>query len=94
MNRNGEWVRDRILRVSGVWNLVSTVPSLTGCNTVDHTYIATLTPGITDAVNFSISDEKLKDNSGSLKVAIRRVLALPDLGLGNDDDEDWDHRND
>ncbi|MBA3743778.1 hypothetical protein [Sporichthya sp.] len=83
MNKNGQWVQDRNLRISGVWNLVPTVPSLTGCNTVNHSYIATMTPDITDAVSFAISDDKLKDNSGSLDVAIRRVLALPDLGLGN-----------
>lgn len=92
MNKTGQWVRDRNLRISGVWNLVPTIPSLTGCNTVDHSYIATMTPDITDAVSLAISDDKLKDNSGSLNVAIRRVLALPDLGLGNDDDggDDWD----
>lgn len=82
MGKDGEWKRDRGLRMSGVWNLVPTIPSLSGCNTVDHTYIATLTPGHTDAVSFAISDDKLKDNSGALNVAIRRVLALPDLGLG------------
>ncbi|HUR75683.1 MAG TPA: hypothetical protein VMZ00_15485 [Sporichthya sp.] len=82
MNKNGEWVRDPSLRVTGVWNLVPTVPSLTGCNTVNHTYLATLTPTFTDAVSFAISDAKPGDNSGVLDVTIRRVLALPDLGLG------------
>jgi hypothetical protein len=89
MNQSGEWVRDPRLRISGVWNLVPTVPSLNGCNTVDHTYLATLTPNATDAVSFAISDDNLKDNSGSLDVVIRRVLALPDLGLGGGGGGRW-----
>jgi hypothetical protein len=89
MNQSGEWVRDPRLRISGVWNLVPTVPGLNGCNTVDHTYLATLTPNATDAVSFAISDDNLKDNSGSLDVVIRRVLALPDLGLGGGGGSRW-----
>ena len=83
MGRDGQWTRDRTLRISGVWNLVPTIPGPNGCNVVDHTYIATLTPDLTDAVNFGISDAKLKDNSGAVDVVIRRVLALPDLGPGS-----------
>jgi hypothetical protein len=82
MGKDGQWTRSRALRVSGVWNLVPTIPGPGGCNVVDHTYIATLTPGVTDAVNFGISDDKLKDNSGAVDVVVRRVLALPDLGFG------------
>lgn len=90
MNKNGQWERDRNLRISGVWELVPTVPSLTGCNTVNHTYLATLIPDVTDALQFSISDRTPKDNSGAIDVAIRRVLALPDLGQGpGRDDDDW-----
>ncbi len=92
-NKDGQWERNRTLQISGVWELVPTVPSLTGCNTVDHTYRATLIPKVTDAVQYSISDRTPKDNSGAIEVAIRRVLALPDLGPEpdrRDDDRRWD----
>ena len=81
MGKDGQWVPHRSLRISGVWNLVPTIPGPGGCNTVDHTYLATLTPNVTDAVSFGISDDKLADNSGVLDVTVRRVLALPALGL-------------
>lgn len=82
LGKDGVWNRDRNLQFSGVWNLVPTVDTGGGCNLIDHTYLAAVTPGGTDAVRYGITDEQLKDNSGSLNLEIRRVLALPDL-LGN-----------
>jgi hypothetical protein len=82
LGKDGEWDRDRSLQFSGVWNLVPTVDTGGGCNTLDHTYLAALAPNATDAVRYGVTDDKLKDNSGSLSLTIRRVLALPDL-LGN-----------
>lgn len=93
LGKDGQWSRDKGLRMSGVWQLVPTIPTGGGCNTADHTYIATLNPSGSDAVSFAISDDKLKDNSGSLNVVIRRVLQLPDLGLGLGDD-DWGNGGD
>jgi hypothetical protein len=82
MDQNGVWSRSANLQISGVWNLVPTINDGNGCNTTDHTYLATLSPNGTDAVNFGISDNDRSNNSGSLDVVIRRVLTLPDLGGG------------
>ena len=79
LGKDGVWNRDRNLQFSGIWNLVPTVDTGGGCNTLNHTYLAALTPDTTDAVRYGIVDEKFKDNSGTLNLEIRRVLALPDL---------------
>ncbi len=95
--KSGQWVRKEGLRLSNVWNLTPTVPSLNGCNTVNHTYTATLTPRGTDAIRYSLTDGTPKNNSGAVDVTIRRIVALPDPepgdGGGGDgdggDDDDW-----
>jgi hypothetical protein len=74
LGKDGTWQRDRELQVSGVWNLTPTTDTGGGCNTADHTYVATLTPWGSDAITFSLNDQKRTDNSGSVKVLIRRTL--------------------
>lgn len=72
--KDGQWRRDRVFRVSGVWMLSPTTDTGVGCNTADHIYVATLAPLRTDAISFAVNDDKRSDNSGSVQVRIRRVL--------------------
>ncbi len=72
--KDGTWRRDRMLRVSGMWNMTPTEDTGGGCNTADHTYVATLTPQVSDAIRFSLESSRRSDNSGSVKVSIRRTL--------------------
>jgi hypothetical protein len=74
LGKDGIWKRDRELQVSGVWNLAPTTDTGGGCNTADHTYVATLTPRGSDAITFSLNDKKRTDDSGSVKVLIRRIV--------------------
>ncbi|MGQ0629948.1 MAG: hypothetical protein ACT4P1_02830 [Sporichthyaceae bacterium] len=74
MHKDGTWQRSDSLRMSGVWNWTPATDTGGGCNTADHTYVATFTPWVTDAVSFTISDAKTGDNDGSVKILIRRVL--------------------
>lgn len=80
-NKDGTWSPERVFRASGVWRLTPTIDTGGGCNTVDHTYEATLTPLLTDAINFAIIERSPKNNSGSLKVSIRRAPLLPSLPI-------------
>lgn len=73
-SKDGQWQRDRVFRISGVWMLTPTTDTGGGCNTADHTYVATLTPLLTDAISFAFNDDNPKNNSGAVKVRIQRIL--------------------
>ena len=68
------WERASTLRMSGVWQWLPTTDTGGGCNTKDHTYVATLLPLFTDAVSFAVQDGKRADNSGAVTVRIRRLV--------------------
>jgi hypothetical protein len=68
------WERASTFRMSGVWQWLPTTDTGGGCNTKDHTYVATLLPGITDAVSFAVQDGKRSDNGGAVTVRIRRLV--------------------
>jgi hypothetical protein len=72
--KDGAWQRGRSLRVSGMWNLTPTIDTGGGCNTANHTYVAILTPGASDGIAFALLDDGRTDNSGSVKVLVRRTL--------------------
>lgn len=72
--KDGQWRRDRVFRISGVWQLSPTTETGGGCNTADHTYVATVAPVLTDAISFVFNGGSRANNSGSVKVRIRRVL--------------------
>lgn len=72
--KDGQWRRARVFRISGVWTLSPTIDTGGGCNTADHTYLATLAPLLSDAISFAFADDKPQDNSGSITIRIRRVI--------------------
>ncbi|MGQ0843353.1 MAG: hypothetical protein ACT4QF_04380 [Sporichthyaceae bacterium] len=74
--KDGVWRRARALRVSGMWTLTPTTDTGRGCNTVDHTYVATLAPRASDAIAFVLAhdDGKRTNDSGSVKVLVRRLF--------------------
>lgn len=74
MRKDETWQRGDRLRMSGVWNWTPTIDTGGGCNTADHTYVATVTPWVTDAIGFTISDDKTGDNDDAVKILIRRIL--------------------
>jgi hypothetical protein len=71
--RGSRWERSDTFRASGVWHWAPTVDTGGGCNTKDHTYVATVVPGISDAIRFTVGGN-VTDNSGTIRVTIRRVL--------------------
>ncbi len=68
-----KWRPSRVFRASGVWRWTPTTDTGGGCNTKDHTYVATVLPALTDAISFGTTG-KLTDNKGSVTVRIRRAL--------------------
>ena len=71
---SGGWQRASVLQARGVWQWTPTTDTGGGCNTKDHTYVATLLPAFSDAISFSLADNKRSDNSGTVTVRIRRTL--------------------
>lgn len=78
-NKDGTWTPERLFRASGLWRLTPTTDTGGGCNTVDHTYIGSLAPQLTDAISFAITEGSPKNNSGALNVSIRRAQLLPTI---------------
>ena len=68
------WRQERTwLTASYVWSWRPTTDTGGGCNTKDHTYVATVRPGVSDAITVGIADTMRSDNAGTLTLAVKRV---------------------